>query len=767
MKNHYLFTKLLFFYLFSISIVATADITAKPSQPFKVSQITGDECPHDGDVNMDGKVTIKDVSLAFKFLFDPLLLTQCQKNHADVDCDGDVTVNDISCIFKSIFGVFVPDCKFNCTRISDAAFSLISNRVNENKKSFYIYKDGDSGFNHGFPSGLFGQVNKIEIDTACIDDSGSANGCSQDPNVLDKERGNVMRISFDPLLPGEFAGINIEEPENWGVLSTGMGYDITGATQMVFDVRSAGIQLLKVQFGIGGEVSEFLDIPEEWTEMSLPIPESIDSTNIHRLFTIVTNDLNAPNGGTILLDNIRLEPVPINQSEMLSFPISTQTFGVIPFKEAGSGRVTIPSDQAVRNLTTTYESALAIIALLNRGNQQDVDDAHLIADTFLYALEHDNSGDPLPTGPNGNVGLHNGYISGDIALFNGQGEGAGRKGEIRLSGFSASANLCGPSGFCLLLDGATGGNNAFAILALLAVYNESNDSKYLDGARTIANWIKENLRDTTNTGFGGYFLGYPDAGEIPKLLITGKSVENNADIFVAFHALSKIENELGDIDKANEWTNLANEAGDFVMEMFDPDIGHFHAGTVPVGTEPSPGIKPDGTIKGNEAINTFEFLDADTFTTLAMAWASRYKDQIDWRKPVLYALDNFTRIITVNDDDFEGFNIEKTTSAGPDGIAWEFTAQVVVTMLLVDSIYEELRFKDDIAFYLNQIQKAQRDAPFGDGLGIVASTLLDGDQLAPIDQCLSTPFQCIPERVGLAATTWAIFAEMNINPLFF
>ena len=32
-------------------------------------------------------------------------------------------------------------------------------------------------------------------------------------------------------------------------------------------------------------------------------------------------------------------------------------------------------------------------------------------------------------------------------------------------------------------------------------------------------------------------------------------------------------------------------------------------------------------------------------------------------------------------------------------------------------------------------------------------------------QCLSTPFQCIPQRVGLAATAWAIFADLNLNPL--
>jgi hypothetical protein len=40
-----------------------------------------------------------------------------------------------------------------------------------------------------------------------------------------------------------------------------------------------------------------------------------------------------------------------------------------------------------------------------------------------------------------------------------------------------------------------------------------------------------------------------------------------------------------------------------------------------------------------------------------------------------------------------------------------------------------------------------------------------GNTLPPYEQCLQTPFQCIPERVGLAATAWAIFAEQVINPL--
>ena len=48
----------------------------------------------------------------------------------------------------------------------------------------------------------------------------------------------------------------------------------------------------------------------------------------------------------------------------------------------------------------------------------------------------------------------------------------GRAGDSRLAGFTATQQ-CPRTGVCLVLDGATGGNNAFAILALLAAYKES------------------------------------------------------------------------------------------------------------------------------------------------------------------------------------------------------------------------------------------------------------------------------------------------------
>lgn len=101
--------------------------------------------------------------------------------------------------------------------ISDAAYPLLTERVAAIRTGFFLYQDADSGLNHGFPSGFFGSdIRKIRLDTACIDDPNAVNGCSADRNRLDRVRGTVLSISFDPLSPGQFAGVNIEEPENFG-----------------------------------------------------------------------------------------------------------------------------------------------------------------------------------------------------------------------------------------------------------------------------------------------------------------------------------------------------------------------------------------------------------------------------------------------------------------------------------------------------------------------------------------------------------------------
>ena len=655
--------------------------------------------------------------------------------------------------------------------VGDGAYSLLNARTHASREAFFVYQDADSGLNHGFPSGFFGSneetLNKLHLQAACIDDLTRGNGCTPDFDDLDRERGTVLRLIFDPLSSGEFVGLNFEEPQSWGANHRGVGYDLRDSTALVFEARSPSG--LRVQFGMGGRVGSFVTVPSRWTTITIPLNSlspKPNLTSVHLLFTVVTNNTNAPAGGVLLLDNIRFDPVPQSQTSRFSFPLGTETFGVVPRPNVQPGRVPLPSDQVLRNLTTIYETALVLLAFLDRGTPEDLTAARWLADAFDYALHHDNQGDSLPEGSGGTTGLHSGYISGDLALLNDQGSGAGRAGEVRLSGFTASAQLCGPSEFCLLLDGTTGGNIAFVMLALMQAYKTFDEERYLEGARTLARWIEDTLHDTTGTGYGGYYLGYPDQGVTPKPLIRSKSIENNADIFVAYTLLSSIERRLGNTEDADFWQDRAAVAGDLVMELYDAASGCFYAGTVPPGTPPSAGISPSGHLRqGNDVVNTFRFLDANTFVTLALAESSRYRNRIDWRRPAQCVLDNFTAAVDAGGQHFEGFNLIEEPMAGPEGIAWEFTGQVVVNLRLVDRLYSESASAADAAFYMEQIHHAQTLAPFGDGLGVVAATLEAGDTLSPLEQCLSTPFQCIPERVGLAATAWAIFAERDFNPL--
>ena len=114
---------------------------------------------------------------------------------------------------------------------------------------------------------------------------------------------------------------------------------------------------------------------------------------------------------------------------------------------------------------------------------------------------------------------------------------------------------------------------------------------------------------------------------------------------------------------------------------------------------------------------------------------------------------------------YSGFSIVPKAFGGPEGVAWEFTGQAVAAMRFADCRYGESTFAEQAAGLVAQIAQAQSSAPFGDGLGLVASTLQDGEAVPPHQQCLSTPFQCIPQRVGLAATAWALFAGLRLNPL--
>ena len=142
--------------------------------------------------------------------------------------------------FSLCLGFFPGSVQPQSGTMSSLAYQLLSQRVAANQTNFYVYLDQDAGLNHDFPSGFFaslGNRGTIHPDTGCIDAPHGTTGCSTNPDVLDRVHATVMRISFDLQTPGNFVGVNIEEPKNWGVLQTGKGYDLRGATYHGRDTR--------------------------------------------------------------------------------------------------------------------------------------------------------------------------------------------------------------------------------------------------------------------------------------------------------------------------------------------------------------------------------------------------------------------------------------------------------------------------------------------------------------------------------------------------
>lgn len=650
---------------------------------------------------------------------------------------------------------------------SGAAYAFLNDRIDESTRTFFLYNDLDDGQSQGAASGWFGSRERLTVDSGCVDDpNDDVTGCSRDRMRTDCDRGTVLRMTWAPQSTIEYAGLNIEDPEGYGITRAGVGHDLRGAASLVFHYRSpTGI---RVQFGFAGGTTAMINIDRsrQWREMRIPLATGFSGvtetiSDVHLLMTIVTNGENAPSGGTLLLDQVRFEPTPIAFASTPAFPRANVVCGVIPAHTVQAGRVAIPPDQVNRSLTTQYESAIALLALLARRSGDDIANARELADALVYAQQHDNSGLPLPRAWDGSRGWRNAYLS-IVPLKNDQPGGA-RQGEARLAGFSADRTLCGPTGFCLVLDGATGGNTAFTMLSLLKAYRHFGDSRYLESAREGARWIIGTLQDGDPSGYRGFFVGYPDEGQSPKVLNRGKSIENNADIAAALLALAAIERDLGNVRAADDWTTRAYTAADFVIDMFDGATGRFYAGTVPAGTLSQPGICADGPRRGGEVINTCDFLDANTFSVLALAEVPRYRNALDWRRPVQWSA---AQSLSVNSAgvSYRGFSIVNRPVSGPTGIAPEFTGQMVVAMRLVDRLYGETRFSAAVAAYLDELRRVRAIARFGNGRGLVAAVLEDVSAIPPYEQCLSTPFQCIAQRVGLAATVWGIFAEDDINP---
>ncbi|MDF2562144.1 MAG: hypothetical protein K0R99_3590 [Microbacterium sp.] len=257
--------------------------------------------------------------------------------------------------------------------------------------------------------------------------------------------------------------------------------------------------------------------------------------------------------------------------------------------------------------------------------------------------------------------------------------------------------------------GSFTGNQAWVGMALARLAHTTGDPRYLEGALRVGQWIQDNTADMARAPHG-YTGGQLEDGTS----LTWKSTEHNSDVAGFFTQLAQLTGD-------PVWADRAAVAARFVAAMQSAD-GHVNTGT---------GL--DGS-----TINTRPIpLDAQTWSSLATG-DPRYGAALDWTLENLIATDGAYTGPSISEVDvskawFEGSGHLALALRLRDGAGDAETAQTL----------------------LDSIRLAQRDAPNGDGKGIVA-TSNDG-----LDSGFGDLYYA---SLHTGATAWYLLASAEDNP---
>lgn len=378
----------------------------------------------------------------------------------------------------------------------------------QSSNTLYVYKDQFSPSNFYVPSGWMGDMDQLHVDEGVPDPAYPG--------------ATVTRFTYDASPGGlGWAGIYYQWPDNnWGTNPDG-GHDLSGATKLVFRARGEqGNE--KITFGMGGTTGaygdstskheRYLTLSAEWQEYIIDL-SGYDLSRIVGGFYWSASRFQNPNGATFYVDDIR-------------YVFDTPSWPhLIPSYVTDASQ---PDDKHFAGSAHVYDNALAILAFLARGQESDLRRARDIADALLYAQDHDP------------------YFS-----------------DGRLRNVYHAETLSGSEGVVWYWNDAYGagshvGNMSWAALTLARMYQATNESKYLDAAARLGDWIYDHTYDTRF--YGGYRGGYDGWGADQKRN-DWKSTEHNIDAYIAFALLYDLSGEA-------KWWQYALHAKQFTRSMW-------------------------------------------------------------------------------------------------------------------------------------------------------------------------------------------------------
>jgi hypothetical protein len=248
----------------------------------------------------------------------------------------------------------------------------------------------------------------------------------------------------------------------------------------------------------------------------------------------------------------------------------------------------------------------------------------------------------------------------------------------------------------------------------MALYKRTGESKYLDSACRLGNFIAA-FRD--NHQFGGFTGGVNDPESATPSLRPWSSAEHNIDAFVLFTLLFQATSD-------TRWQELAEHARRFIDAMWDDGRGCYFAGTNDsTSRNTTPGQLP---------------LDVQAWTILGLpgVLTSPHNQMIRCAE---------TNHLNTHDG-FTGFDFNEDR----DGVWFEGTGQMAVA-------YAFAGFTNAAESTRSMLRSAQQIPGFGDGEGMPAASH-DG---------VSTGFGFnYYRRLHIGATAWNVFAQLGFNPYY-
>lgn len=412
---------------------------------------------------------------------------------------------------------------------------------------------------------------------------------------------------------------------------------------------------------------------------------------------------NNPNGAIFYADDIQYNLNRTAQRARLNQPRFLVSYQTLPREpDPFDSNTNDDIDLTLRNTAFSYDNALAILAFLANGSHNSLRRAELIGDAFVYATGHDR------TYTDGRV--RSDYMAGDISLPPGWTPN-GLSGTVPIPGFYSE----GKQQFFEVEQGSVDtGNNAWVMVALLALYKATGNASYLDEAKRIGAFI-ESLRNDIGT-YQGFLGGIDNAETANPVVRQYASVEHNEDINAAFTVMAQITGN-------TQWSDAALHAREFVESMFDPSIGLYRAGTL----NPS----AINTVAGEIPLDVQNWSVLTNSATLTL-------------HPGL--LDAAQSTFGVSADGFAGYDFNNDR----DGVWFEGTGQVAVADAAAGRVAQ-------VSAIRATLRLAQKTPGTGNGDGLAAASH-DG---------LTTGFNFeYFRRLHVAATAWNVFAQLGYNPYY-